>query len=82
LPGGTLLGTTLACLAAKRREQVACATFFVSLLDFPQPVELGVFVEAARAGVARDPAWERISRCHVILKSMRRQSGTILSGSG
>jgi polyhydroxyalkanoate synthase len=43
--GGTLLGTTLAYLAAKGREQVACATFFASLLDFSQPGELGVFVD-------------------------------------
>ena len=43
--GGTLLGATLAYLAAKGQEQVACATFFVSLLDFSQPGELGVFVD-------------------------------------
>jgi polyhydroxyalkanoate synthase len=43
--GGTLLGCTLAYLAAKGREQVACATFFVSLLDFSPPGELGVFID-------------------------------------
>jgi polyhydroxyalkanoate synthase subunit PhaC len=43
--GGTLLGCTLAYLAAKGRKQVACATFFVSLLDFSEPGELGVFID-------------------------------------
>jgi hypothetical protein len=42
--GGTLLGCTLAYLAAKGREQVACATFLVSL-DFSEPGELGVFID-------------------------------------
>jgi len=43
--GGTLLGCTLAYLAAKGDDRVACATFFVSLLDFSQPGELGVFID-------------------------------------
>ena len=43
--GGTLLGCTLAYLAAKRQDRVTCATFFVSLLDFSQPGELGVFID-------------------------------------
>ena len=43
--GGTLLGGTLAWLAAKGEDRVACATFFVSLLDFSQPGELGVFID-------------------------------------
>jgi polyhydroxyalkanoate synthase len=47
--GGTLLGATLAYLAEKgekRGEQrVATATYFVSLLDFSQPGELGVFID-------------------------------------
>jgi polyhydroxyalkanoate synthase len=43
--GGTLLGSALAWLAAKGDERVACATFFVSLLDFSQPGELGVFID-------------------------------------
>jgi polyhydroxyalkanoate synthase len=46
--GGTLLGATLAYLAAKKQERVACATFFVSLLDFSQPGELGVFIDEAQ----------------------------------
>ncbi|MBI3370433.1 MAG: class I poly(R)-hydroxyalkanoic acid synthase [Betaproteobacteria bacterium] len=48
--GGTLLGSTLAYLAAtqeegKHPERIGCATFFVSLLDFSQPGELGVFID-------------------------------------
>jgi polyhydroxyalkanoate synthase len=43
--GGTLLGATLAWLAAKNDDRAASATFFVSLLDFSQPGELGVFID-------------------------------------
>ena len=43
--GGTLLGCTLSHLAAKGDERVGCSTFFVSLLDFSAPGELGVFID-------------------------------------
>src|SRR5260221_699567 len=43
--GGTLLGATLAYLAAKKDDRVKSATFFVSLLDFSQPGQLGVFID-------------------------------------
>src|SRR5437868_1571348 len=43
--GGTLLGATLAYLAQKHEDRVGAATFFVSLLDFSQPGELGVFID-------------------------------------
>ncbi len=46
--GGTLLGAMLAWLAAKGEDRVACATFFVSLLDFSAPGELGVFIDEAQ----------------------------------
>jgi polyhydroxyalkanoate synthase len=46
--GGTLLGCALAYLAAKGDTRVGCATFFVSLLDFSQPGELGVFIDEAQ----------------------------------
>jgi polyhydroxyalkanoate synthase len=50
--GGTLLGATLGWLAAKDgqggAERVGCATFFVSLLDFSAPGELGVFIDEAQ----------------------------------
>ena len=43
--GGTLLGCTLAWLAAKGEDRVGCSTYFVSLLDFSAPGELGVFID-------------------------------------
>jgi polyhydroxyalkanoate synthase len=43
--GGTLLGATLGYLAANDDDRVKSATFFVSLLDFSQPGELGVFID-------------------------------------
>jgi polyhydroxyalkanoate synthase len=46
--GGTLLGATLAYLSAKNEDRVASATFFVSLLDFSAPGELGVFIDEAQ----------------------------------
>ena len=46
--GGTLLGCTLAWLAARGEDRVRAATFFVALLDFSQPGELGVFIDEAQ----------------------------------
>src|SRR5687767_11348545 len=46
--GGTLLGATLGYLAKKDPKRVTSATFFVSLLDFSQPGELGVFIDEAQ----------------------------------
>jgi polyhydroxyalkanoate synthase subunit PhaC len=46
--GGTLLGGTLAYLAHKNDSRIKSATFFVSLLDFSQPGELGVFIDEAQ----------------------------------
>ncbi len=43
--GGTLLGATLAYMAEKKDGRFASATFFVSLLDFSIPGELGVFID-------------------------------------
>ena len=43
--GGTLLGATLGYMAAKGDDRVASATFFVALLDFSIPGELGVFID-------------------------------------
>ena len=43
--GGTLLGATLGYMAAKNDGRAKSATFFVSLLDFSQPGELGVFID-------------------------------------
>jgi polyhydroxyalkanoate synthase len=43
--GGTLLGAALGVMAAKKDRRAASATFFVSLLDFSIPGELGVFID-------------------------------------
>ena len=46
--GGTLLGSTLGYLAAKKDKRIASATYFVCLLDFTIPGELGVFIDEAQ----------------------------------
>jgi len=47
--GGTLLGATLGFLSYKNQiDRVQSATFFVSLLDFSAPGELGVFIDEAQ----------------------------------
>ncbi|MCU0944286.1 MAG: class I poly(R)-hydroxyalkanoic acid synthase [Rubritepida sp.] len=43
--GGTLLASTLAHMAAKRDARIKSATYFVTLTDFEQPGELGVFID-------------------------------------
>ena len=43
-----LLGATLGYLAEKKEDRVNSATFFVSLLDFSMPGELGVFIDEAQ----------------------------------
>ena len=47
--GGTLLGATLGFLTSKNQiDKVRSATYFVSLLDFSAPGELGVFIDEAQ----------------------------------
>ena len=43
--GGTLLSCALAWLAAKHQDRIVSATFFVTLLDFAESGELGVFID-------------------------------------
>ena len=43
--GGTLLGAMLARMAALGDDRVASSTYFVSMLDFSVPGDLGVFVD-------------------------------------
>ena len=43
--GGTLLAATLAYMQAKNDRRAASATFFVSLIDFSIPGDLGVFID-------------------------------------
>ena len=46
--GGTILATTIAVLAAKRKKPFATATFLTTLLDFSDPGELGVFIDESQ----------------------------------
>ncbi len=43
--GGTLLATTLAYMAARGDDRVKTATFFVTMMDFQEAGELGVFID-------------------------------------
>jgi polyhydroxyalkanoate synthase subunit PhaC len=43
--GGTLLASTLAYMAAKGDDRIASATYFVTLTDFSDSGELGVFID-------------------------------------
>ena len=46
--GGTILATTMAVLAAKRKKPFNSATFFTTPLDFSDPGELGVFIDESQ----------------------------------
>ncbi len=43
--GGTLLATTLAHMAARKDTRIRTATFFVTMTDFEEAGELGVFID-------------------------------------
>jgi polyhydroxyalkanoate synthase len=43
--GGTLLASTLAYMAAKKDNRIKSATFFVTMMDFAEAGELGVFID-------------------------------------
>jgi len=43
--GGTLLATTLAWMTAQGDDRIKSATFFVTMLDFAEAGELGVFID-------------------------------------
>ena len=43
--GGTLLASTLAYMAARGDDRIKSATFFVTMLDFAEAGELGVFID-------------------------------------
>jgi polyhydroxyalkanoate synthase len=45
--GGTLLGAALAVLRARGEERVASVTLLATMLDFSDPGDIGVFVDAA-----------------------------------
>lgn len=43
--GGTLLASTLAYMAVKGDDRIKSATFFVTMMDFEEAGELGVFID-------------------------------------
>ena len=52
--GGTLLGSTLAYMAAKKDARIKSATFFVSMLDFKETGELNVFIDEEQIQALED----------------------------
>ena len=52
--GGTLLSTTLAWMAAKGDDRIKTATFFVTMMDFHDAGELGVFIDEEQLSVLED----------------------------
>jgi polyhydroxyalkanoate synthase subunit PhaC len=57
--GGTLLGSTMGYMTAKKDKRVASATFFVCLLDFSIPGELGVFIDEGQVSSLEKKMSER-----------------------
>ena len=52
--GGTLLGSTLAYMAAKKDTRIKSATFFVTMLDFKETGELNVFIDEEQIQALED----------------------------
>jgi polyhydroxyalkanoate synthase len=58
--GGTLLASTLAYLAAKKKsERVASATFFTTMVDFTEAGELSVFIDEEQLDSLEEKMSER-----------------------
>src|ERR1700761_651155 len=52
--GGTLLACTLAYMAAKGDNRIKTATFFVTMMDFQEAGELGVFIDEEQLQALED----------------------------
>jgi polyhydroxyalkanoate synthase len=52
--GGTLLAATLAVMAARNDKRIKSATFLVTLTDFTDVGELGVFIDEEQLGALED----------------------------
>jgi polyhydroxyalkanoate synthase subunit PhaC len=52
--GGTLLASTLAYMAEKGDDRIKTATFFVTMLDFQEAGELGVFIDEEQLQAIED----------------------------
>ncbi len=57
--GGTLLATTLAHMAAKRDTRVKTATYFVTMTDFEEAGELGVFIDEEQLSALEEKMGKR-----------------------
>ena len=57
--GGTLLAATLGYLAARKDDRVTSGTFFASMIDFEQPGELEVFIDAKQIAALEKRMQER-----------------------
>ncbi len=52
--GGTLLASTLAYMEAKGDDRIKTATFFVTMMDFQEAGELGVFIDEEQLQALED----------------------------
>jgi polyhydroxyalkanoate synthase len=52
--GGTLLASTLAYMATKKDNRIRSATFFVTMMDFAEAGELGVFIDEEQLNALED----------------------------
>jgi polyhydroxyalkanoate synthase len=57
--GGTLLATTLAHMAAKRDTRIKTATYFVTMIDFKEAGELGVFIDEEQLSALEEKMGKR-----------------------
>jgi polyhydroxyalkanoate synthase len=57
--GGTLLAAALGYLAAKKSDRIASTTFFASMIDFEEPGELEVFIDAKQVAALEKRMQER-----------------------
>jgi polyhydroxyalkanoate synthase subunit PhaC len=57
--GGTLLAATLAYMAAKGDDRIKTATYFVTMLDFQEAGELGVFIDEEQLQALEDKMSKR-----------------------
>ena len=57
--GGTLLASTLAYMAAKGDDRIKTATFFVTMMDFTESGELGVFIDEEQLTALEDKMSKR-----------------------
>jgi polyhydroxyalkanoate synthase len=57
--GGTLLASTLAYMAEKGDDRIKTATFFVTMMDFRESGELGVFIDEEQLQALEDKMAKR-----------------------